>query len=417
MLVFYLVCAAAGSIGSFVLGGAGTSVGASGAVFGLFGLLLAAGRVHHPVDRQSRALVSQLGMLIVINLLFGFAVQGIDNAAHLGGLVAGLWLGALIPPTHVQTLASLWQQGGRGEDAPTWPRSRVYATVIAIGVVAIVVIAGLLIGTAALGGLNRLGDLAAMFATLLGSLPRPPLADDAAPEALLDAVLELQVEHGLEPLTDAGWALDRDDPVAAWRATAARTDGLVKAVVDGPFTSGRPAAEAAGARWSASLTPVAAGSRSTSRRATGIGADADARARFVDAHAHADGRARRRRPPVPRDHRRQRGRRGHRHGPRGRLCQPGAGPHRRTRQLATRDDVAGRTWASSAARSRRGRAATTARSCCCGQPGTRPRPVGVARRGSGWPRPGPWPRCRGRWPREKVRRLGEAARLAAAPAR
>ena len=75
-----------------------------------------------------------------------------------------------------------------------------------------------------------------MFATLLGSLPRPPLADDAAPEALLDAVLELQVEHGLEPLTDAGWALDREDPVAAWRATAARTDGLVKAVVDGPFT-------------------------------------------------------------------------------------------------------------------------------------------------------------------------------------
>jgi len=41
-----------------------------------------------------------------------------------------------------------------------------------------------------------------MFATLLGSLPRPSLADDADPVAVLDAVLELQVEHGLEPLTD-----------------------------------------------------------------------------------------------------------------------------------------------------------------------------------------------------------------------
>jgi membrane associated rhomboid family serine protease len=146
-LVFYLVCAAAGSIGSFVLGGPGASVGASGAVFGLFGLLLSAGRIHHPVDRQSRALVSQLGMLIVINLLFGFAVPGIDNAAHLGGLVAGLWLGAVIPPTRVQTLASLWQ---RGPEAGAVHVARVpaYAAVIGLGVVVIVVVAGLLIGTA-----------------------------------------------------------------------------------------------------------------------------------------------------------------------------------------------------------------------------------------------------------------------------
>lgn len=122
-----------------------------------------------------------------------------------------------------------------------------------------------------------------MFATLLGSVPRPSLADDVAPEALLDAVLELQAEHGLEPLTDAGWALDRDDPVAAWQGTAARTERLVKAVVDGPFTSGGPAAELravllrladAGCRWIEVHEPAA----------TNIGADADARARFVDMH-------------------------------------------------------------------------------------------------------------------------------------
>jgi membrane associated rhomboid family serine protease len=146
MLVFYLVCAAAGSIGSFVLGGAGTSVGASGAVFGLFGLLLAAGRVHHPVDKQSRSLVSQLGMLIVINLAFGFAVQGIDNAAHIGGLVAGLWLGALIPPSKIQTLASLWQRTGEARTAHL-AKVPIFASVIGIGVVMIVVVAGLLIGT------------------------------------------------------------------------------------------------------------------------------------------------------------------------------------------------------------------------------------------------------------------------------
>jgi hypothetical protein len=78
-----------------------------------------------------------------------------------------------------------------------------------------------------------------MFATLLGPLPRPPVADDAARESILDAVLELQATHGLEPLTDGGWPLDGDDPVAAWLATSRIAPGLVKAVISGPVTSGR----------------------------------------------------------------------------------------------------------------------------------------------------------------------------------
>jgi hypothetical protein len=122
-----------------------------------------------------------------------------------------------------------------------------------------------------------------MFATLLGSLPRPTLADDADAEAVLDTVIELQVEHGLEPLTDGGWPIDATDPVVAWRSTQARTDRLVKAVLDGPFTSGRPAAEVralildladAGCRWIEIHEPAA----------TRIGSDPDARAAFADAH-------------------------------------------------------------------------------------------------------------------------------------
>ena len=147
-LLIYLACAAAGSVASFVFGGDAPSVGASGAIFGLFGLLLAAGRVHHPVDRGSRALVSQLGILILINVAFGFAVTGIDNAAHLGGLAAGLWLGFMIPPTRVQTLASLWQ---RPEEARTGHLATVPITIVAFafGVVALAVVIGLIVGTAA----------------------------------------------------------------------------------------------------------------------------------------------------------------------------------------------------------------------------------------------------------------------------
>jgi hypothetical protein len=121
-----------------------------------------------------------------------------------------------------------------------------------------------------------------MFATLLGPLPRPPLPDDAASEAILDACLELQVEHGLEPLTDGGWPID-GDAVGTWRSTAERTDRLVKAVVSGPLSSARPVDEVradvtalgdAGCRWIEVHEPAA----------TSIGDDAEAAARFAEAH-------------------------------------------------------------------------------------------------------------------------------------
>ena len=112
-LAFYLLFAAGGSLLTFAFGGAQGGVGASGAIFGLFGLLFAAQRIHHPVlDRQSRAFLGQLGGLLAINLLFGFVVRGIDNFAHIGGLIAGLWLGLLLAPTNVPTLRSLWRRPG-----------------------------------------------------------------------------------------------------------------------------------------------------------------------------------------------------------------------------------------------------------------------------------------------------------------
>jgi membrane associated rhomboid family serine protease len=125
------------------------SVGASGAIFGLFGILLSAGRLHHPVDRQSRALVGQVGFLIVINLVFGFASGGtIDNFAHIGGLVAGLWLGAVIVPTGVPTLSSFWQRPG-GAPGPS-QRAANAPVIELIGVVVVMaaVATGIVIGTA-----------------------------------------------------------------------------------------------------------------------------------------------------------------------------------------------------------------------------------------------------------------------------
>jgi membrane associated rhomboid family serine protease len=93
---------------------AAPSVGASGAIFGLFGLVFAATYFHKPLLRaQARAITSQIGVLIVLNLVIGFGIGGfasIDNAAHVGGLLVGGFLGFVIAPGGAATLASFWHR-------------------------------------------------------------------------------------------------------------------------------------------------------------------------------------------------------------------------------------------------------------------------------------------------------------------
>jgi membrane associated rhomboid family serine protease len=116
-IAFYLVCALGGSLGSFGFGSAAPSVGASGAIFGLFGILLIATRTHNPaLDRGSRNFVAQLGTILLINVVFGIAASGyIDNFAHAGGFVTGALLGVAFVPGRVATIRSMWQPGASGQ--------------------------------------------------------------------------------------------------------------------------------------------------------------------------------------------------------------------------------------------------------------------------------------------------------------
>lgn len=121
--VFYVLAALAGSTASFLTNPI-PAVGASGAIFGLIGVVFAGTRAHHPVlDIRARAIVRQLGTLIVLNLAIGFLAAGqIDNAAHIGGFIAGLWLGFVVPPGRAPTLSSLWQRAdGTPRDARPMP--------------------------------------------------------------------------------------------------------------------------------------------------------------------------------------------------------------------------------------------------------------------------------------------------------
>lgn len=85
--IIYLLSALMGSLFSLVFLGDGISIGASGAIFGLMGALLYFG--YHYRLYLSNALTTQIIPIIVINLLLGFTMNGIDNAAHIGGLIGG----------------------------------------------------------------------------------------------------------------------------------------------------------------------------------------------------------------------------------------------------------------------------------------------------------------------------------------
>ncbi|MEO8463395.1 MAG: rhomboid family intramembrane serine protease, partial [Chloroflexota bacterium] len=141
--LFYVLTAAAASTASFIVS-PNLSVGASGAIFGLVGVLLAGARIHHPqFDRRARSLVPQLGSIVFINLAFGFLFAGtIDNAAHIGGLVAGMWLGAFVPPGRVRTMRDFWRTGDGASGAR---RSRMVAALGISGLV-VLIAAGLLAG-------------------------------------------------------------------------------------------------------------------------------------------------------------------------------------------------------------------------------------------------------------------------------
>lgn len=85
--VIYFVSAIFGSLLSMTFNGNTASVGASGAIFGLMGALLYFG--YHYRVYLGNVMKSQIIPLILVNLLLGFVMQGVDNAAHIGGLIGG----------------------------------------------------------------------------------------------------------------------------------------------------------------------------------------------------------------------------------------------------------------------------------------------------------------------------------------
>ncbi len=101
-LFVYTFCGVAGSLTAAGWNPQSLTVGASGAIFGIAGALISALYLGNlPVSKSAmQSTLKSLLFFAGFNLLYGAAVsRNISNAAHIGGLVMGLALGAALSPS------------------------------------------------------------------------------------------------------------------------------------------------------------------------------------------------------------------------------------------------------------------------------------------------------------------------------
>nr|WP_236588110.1 rhomboid family intramembrane serine protease [Tumebacillus amylolyticus] len=92
-LVVYVLAGIAGCLLSFAFND-NPSLGASGAIFGLMGALLAFGR--HDRKAFSMTIGSSVYYMLAINLVMSFTIPRIDYWGHLGGLAGGFLIGMMV---------------------------------------------------------------------------------------------------------------------------------------------------------------------------------------------------------------------------------------------------------------------------------------------------------------------------------
>jgi membrane associated rhomboid family serine protease len=102
-LFIYLLTGIIASLTSIWWHEATVSVGASGAIFGLYGLFISLMLTKvYPVE-FSKAFLSSILIFVGFNLLMGLT-GGIDNAAHIGGLISGFIIGLILYPLFMKKI-------------------------------------------------------------------------------------------------------------------------------------------------------------------------------------------------------------------------------------------------------------------------------------------------------------------------
>ena len=86
-----------GGLASLYMHPVSVGVGASVAIFGIFGALAGFFLAHRAkIEAHTKAFMKDFGLILGINLVLGFAIESIDVSAHVGGLIVGVIGGYVI---------------------------------------------------------------------------------------------------------------------------------------------------------------------------------------------------------------------------------------------------------------------------------------------------------------------------------
>ena len=96
-ITIYVISGLFGSFASIYMHPVGWAVGASGAIFGIFGALAGFAFVHkNRMHHEFMDFMRSFGVILLINFFIGMIFPNIDMSAHIGGLVAGVIGGVLV---------------------------------------------------------------------------------------------------------------------------------------------------------------------------------------------------------------------------------------------------------------------------------------------------------------------------------
>jgi rhomboid protease GluP len=104
-LAIYLSAGAMGFLVSLIAHPVTVSIGASGAIFGLFGAMGGFAFFHRRrLGERYRLFMREFGVILGLNLILGLTLPSIDMSAHVGGLVLGIVAGYLA----IRSRGALW---------------------------------------------------------------------------------------------------------------------------------------------------------------------------------------------------------------------------------------------------------------------------------------------------------------------
>jgi rhomboid protease GluP len=96
-LLIYLFSGLLGGLASLYMHPNSVGIGASGAIFGVFGALAGFFMAHrNKIEAHSKAFMKDFTILLGINLVLGLSIPSIDVSAHIGGLLVGMAGGYVI---------------------------------------------------------------------------------------------------------------------------------------------------------------------------------------------------------------------------------------------------------------------------------------------------------------------------------